>query len=128
MTQRWRESSGEELIVEGMLIGGDDERVDLVVTPYVLSLEREAILEIESLPDPPGLVAETGHAVRVRLVIGARLFWLSSSAEVEARMWRRRTSFAVACRPEPADQTEETPYQRAATRDFLASHGIEGPP
>jgi len=60
MTQRWRESPGDELIVEGTL--------------------------------------------------------------------RRRTSFAVACRPEPAERTEETPYQRAATRDFLAGLGIEGPP
>ncbi|HKE18384.1 MAG TPA: hypothetical protein VKB80_26080 [Kofleriaceae bacterium] len=117
----------EALIVEGMLVGGDEERVDVVVSPYVLSFERSAISEIEALPDPAGLVPGMARAVRLHLEIGARLFGLSSSADLEDTIWRRRNSFAVATRSDAADESLETDEQRALTSAFLARHGIAPP-
>jgi hypothetical protein len=107
-----------------MLVGGDDESIDIVVTPYLLSLEREAVVEVEALPEPQLLIPGMGQAVRVRMRAGARLFAFSSSADFEAQMWRRRSSFAVGTRSVPPEQTPQTEQQLAATRAFLAKHGI----
>ena len=112
------------VLMEGMLVGGDDERIEIVVTPYLLSLEREAVVEVEALPDPQLLIPGMGKAVRLRMRAGARLFAFSSSADLEATMWRRRFSFAVGTRSAPPEQTPQTEQQRAATRAFLAKHGI----
>jgi hypothetical protein len=113
------------LLVEGLLVGGDGERLDIVVTPYLLSLERAAVLDVEALPEPRLLIPGTARAVRVRLRVGARLLGLGSSARTEATMWRRRSSFAVATRTAAPEDTAQTEQQRAATRAFLARHGIE---
>jgi hypothetical protein len=113
------------LLVEGLLVGGDGEQLDIVVTPYLFSLERGAVLDIEALPEPPQLIPGMASAVRLRIRAGACLFGLSSSAEMEAKMWRRRSSFAVATRSAAPEQTRQSEHQRAATRAFLARHGIE---
>jgi hypothetical protein len=107
-----------------MLVGGDDERIDIVVTPYLLALERDAVVEVEALPEPQLLLPGMGKAVRLRMRAGARLFAFSSSADLEATMWRRRSSFAVSTRSAPPEQTPQTEQQLAATRAFLAKHGI----
>jgi hypothetical protein len=112
------------VLMEGMLVGGDDERIDIVVTPYLLSLEREAVVAVEALPEPQLLLPGMGTAVRLRMRAGARLFAFSSSADLEAQMWRRRSSFAVGTRSAPPEQTPQTEQQLAATRAFLAKHGI----
>lgn len=112
-------------LVEGMLVGGDDEKLEIVVTPYLFALERQAILEVEELPEPPLLIHGSGKAVRLRFRAGVRLFGLSSSTDAEARMWCRRSSFAVATRSAPPETTELTMEQRAETHAFLARHGID---
>jgi hypothetical protein len=115
----------ETLLVEGLLVGGDAEQLDVVVTPFLFSFERAAVLDVEAVPDPPLLIPGTARAVRLRLRAGARLFGLSSSAAKEAKIWRQRSSFAVATRqsviPEQTPQSEE---QRLATRAFLLRYGI----
>ena len=113
------------LLVEGLLVGGDGERLDIVVTPYLFSLERAAVVDVETLPEPPLLIPGTASAVRLRIRVGARLLGLSSSAKTEATIWRRRSSFAVATRSAPPEETAQSEQQRAATRAFLARHGIE---
>lgn len=118
-----------QIVVEGLLVGGDDERLDLVVTPYLFSLERGAVLDLERLEDPAQLVAGTARAVRLRLRAGARLYGLCASGAVEAGLWRRRSSFPVAARSGSAsEETLETEEQRELTRAFLERHGIATSP
>lgn len=119
-------SDDSDLVVEGLLVGGDGERLDLVVTPYLLSFERAAVVDLEVLPAPPQLVAGTARAVRLRLRAGVRLHGFSSANDVESKLWARRSSFATVSRSTTStEETLETEEQRALTRAFLAAHGID---
>jgi hypothetical protein len=114
-----------DLTVECYLVGGDEHELDLVLPPYLLTVERAGVLDIEPLPDPPRLVPGSARAVRLRLQAGLRLLGLASSAPREASMWQQRSSFAVATRRgAPPEQTPQTETQRQATRAFLSRHGV----
>ena len=112
-------------VVEGMLVGGNEELLKVVVTPYLMAFERAAVTDLEALPDPPSLVAGTGRAVRLHVRVGARILGLWSAEAIEATMWKRRSSFAVATRTAPPEETQLTDVHRARTRAFYERHGLE---
>ncbi len=112
-------------LLEGLLVGGDADRLAIIVTPYLVELERAEITEVEALADPPLLTPGAARAVRLHVRRGARVLGFSSAAALESKLWRTRSSFAVATRGVPPEQTSLPPAQRERTRAFLAEHGID---
>jgi hypothetical protein len=110
--------------VEGVLVGGDAETLDLLLSPYLLTIDRRSVVAIEEVAAPEQLLPGRGHAVRMQLEVGARIRNLASAAGWEAELWRRRRSFAVATRREPPESQPESQEYSARSREFLARHGI----
>jgi hypothetical protein len=111
-------------IVEGFLVGADDSTIRLLMSPYVLDLDRDAVSEIEERAPLPTQDPSVGIAVRLRLRSGARLLGMSASADIESRLWRTRRPFALLTRAKTAPLTDDGAYAELE-RQFLAAYGIE---
>src|SRR5438128_11789277 len=85
-------------VVEGFIVAADERTIRLLMPPYALDLERDAVTEIEERAPLPTQDPSVGVAVRLRLRTGARLVGMSAAAEIGSRLWRtRRPLTAVDC-------------------------------
>lgn len=110
--------------VEGFLVAADDKAIRLVMPPYVLDFDRDAVCEIEERPPLPTQDTSVGIAVRVTLRTGAGLLGMSASADIEARLWRTRRPFAVLARPSTPPSIDDGAFIELE-QQFLATYGIE---
>ncbi len=111
-------------VVEGFLVGGDAETIQLVMPPYLLAFARADVLRIEERPPLP-LQNETNCvAARLELCRGARLVDMHCARAIEVSMWSSRRPFAIATRPEAAPMIGEADYAEKEAR-FFAGLGID---
>src|SRR5215510_11051853 len=113
-----------EFVIEGFLVGADPERMQLVMPPYLLEMDRRDVVEIEELPPVPLQDPAASVAVRLTLRARARLLGMRSAHEIESRMWFSRRPFAMLTRPKQAPIIGETAYAERERR-FFAGLGIE---
>lgn len=111
-------------VIEGFLVGADAERVQLVMPPYLLEIDRRDVLDIEELPPLPLQDTAVGVGVRLGMRRGARLLGMRSAREIEARMCVTRRPFAMRTRPEQAPIVGETAYAERE-RAFFVGLGLE---
>lgn len=111
-------------VIEGFLIGGDADSIQLVMPPYLLELSREDVLHIEERPPLPLQNLAVCVAVGIELRRGARLLGMRCARALEATMWASRRPFAMATRPEVAPMSGEAAYG-AKERQFFAELGLE---
>jgi hypothetical protein len=112
-------------IIEALLIAGDDEMLDLVLSPYHLRIARDGVVECTEISPPPDLDASQAIAVRLRLREGTPLRLLRSSQGIEEHLWVRRRSFALATRPSAMPFAAEPIALVARRNQFLAAFGID---
>jgi len=112
-------------VIEGFLVGADAERLQLVLPPYLLEIDRRDVIELEELPPMPLQDTAVCVAVRIALRPRARLMRMRSAREIESRMWASRRPFAMRTRPERAPIVGETAYAERERR-FFVGLGLEG--
>lgn len=112
------------LVVEGFLVGGDAETIQLVMPPYLLEFARADVLHIEERPPLPLQNETSCVAVRLELCRGARLMDMHCARAIEASMWSSRRPFAMATRVEAAPMIGEADYSDKEAR-FFADLGLD---
>ena len=115
----------DTFIIEALLIAGNNEWLDLVLTPYYLRIARDGVVECTEVSPPPDLDASQALAVRLRLREGTPLQLLRSSQKIEEHLWVRRSSFAAATRPSAVPFKAEPPTLVARRNEFLVAFGID---
>jgi hypothetical protein len=110
--------------VEVMVIGGDAERLHAVLSPYLLYIARNAIVEAQEMTSPPHLDLAKARIVRLKLQAGHAVLGIFDGRSVEKGLWLERGSFAKRSRPRPAQGIEESSEMRERTRAFLRARGI----
>lgn len=121
------DKDGDGFVVEGFLVGGDAETIELVMPPYLLVIERADVRACEERPPVPSQNAAVCAAVRLALRRPARLRAMRASRELEADMWIAQRPFAMVVRPQEAPVSGEAAYA-ARERAFLAAFGIGAAP
>ena len=115
-----------EFVIEGFLVGGDDNVLQVIMPPYLLELVRADVRRIEELPALPQQDVAFCIAARLTLVAGARLHAMHSARDLDASMWASRRPFAMATRPPRPPMVGEADYAERERRYFLAL-GLEEP-
>ena len=113
------------ITVEGFVVGGTDNTVQVVLPPYLLEFAQADVFAMDELPPLPLQNTAVCVAARLTLRRGARIMAMRSAAELESRMWIRRRPFAFVTRPTEPDLTGESAYARRE-QDFFANLGLEG--
>lgn len=113
-----------EFVIEGFLVGGNGETLQLVMPPYLLEIARVDVDRIDELPALPLQNTTVGVSVRLTLRRGARLHGMRSARDLEAEMWRSRRPFAMATRPPLPPMVGEAEYAERERR-FFAALGLE---
>ncbi len=111
-------------VVEGFLVGGDAETIQLVMPPYLLEFARADVLQLEERPPLPLQNLAASVAARLELRRGARLLTMRSARALDEAMWTHRRPFAMTTRPEPAPLTGEAAYA-AKEAQFFAALGLK---
>ena len=112
-------------VIEALLVAGNHEWLDLVLSPYYLRIARPGVVECTEVSPPPDLDASQAVAVRLRLREGTPLQALRSSQGIEKRLRVRRSPFAIATRSTAAPFTAEPSAFVARRNEFLAAFGID---
>lgn len=115
-----------EFVIEGFLVGGDDEVLQVVMPPYLLALARADVRGVEELPALPQQDVAFCVAARLTLVVGARLRAMHSARDLDSSMWEGRRPFAMATRPPRPPMVGEADYAERERRYFVAL-GLEEP-
>ena len=86
----------DPIIIEALLVRGEDEHVRVILGPYCMDFDAEDVLGLEEVPLPAGVVEGSAIAARVTLRTGARLLGLGSSSSYREVLWNRGLPFALA--------------------------------
>jgi hypothetical protein len=111
------------LVLEGLLVQGEHERVRIVLEGVVIEVDLADVLDVETFTPPADLREGAALLARVVLVHGARLRGLASSEPYRELLWREPLPFAMATRPDRAEFVVPEDYV-ALERRFLAEHGL----
>jgi hypothetical protein len=125
-----QQGAANTFMIEALLIGGDSRVLRVVLTPYLLHLEREAIVSVENMASPPGLDLARARPLRLVLRSASAVLAIYDGRAVEEGLWTSRCSFAKRTRSQAAVGTAQSDEIRERTRAFLLARGIamtEGP-
>jgi hypothetical protein len=113
----------DPIIIEALLVRGEDEHVRVILGPYCLDFDADDVLGLEEVPLPAGVVEGSAIAGRVTLKPGARLLGLGSSNSYREVLWNRGLPFALATRRTVIFEVDTAMKEREDV--FFAARGLK---